>query len=447
MPLNLHAGAISQVRQKLIAYLPEVIVENQMFIQRRSALSIITADFSLPRTEKLHDSLVEYIDEFPFLEFILNTLGKELWELDRWELDANPKINELAEFADLEAVGTRLVNDFNSLPWTYLITVPLPEVLTSILRPNSEFIEITPTIRIARVTEAFKKEFPLATANKVRDRRIKGSPFGLFAMMMEETPAEWNAATLHLQIKLDGFVDMYGTTGTALQAERNVRSILGMGIANRLLDCDLRYTPNPVKAHAYVHQQQADGSWAAQTRYDLSDSVSRGIAGLKPCVLDFLDTDEKRNGWNYWRIKEIGTVIQAGLAADQTVLAGQWFFDSYCGQDQLLSFIQSMVVLEILFGDKKVSDEIGIGELISNRFAYLIGTTYEERSELIDAIRKIYKIRSQIVHSGKHRLSLEENGLFSRLRWMCRRAIDKEIDLIKASVEAKKKAIEDRSGA
>jgi hypothetical protein len=67
-----------------------------------------------------------------------------------------------------------------------------------------------------------------------------------------------------------------------------------------------------------------------------------------------------------------------------------------------------------------------------NRCAYLIGTSQEDRINLLDAFNQIYRVRSQIVHSGKHRFTADERSLFFRLRWMCRRVISKELDLLKA---------------
>lgn len=70
--------------------------------------------------------------------------------------------------------------------------------------------------------------------------------------------------------------------------------------------------------------------------------------------------------------------------------------------------------------------------LLRNRCAYLIGNSQEDRAELLEWFRKIYDVRSQIVHSGKHWLSASEFELFARLRWICRRVIRKEIDLLQA---------------
>jgi hypothetical protein len=134
-----------------------------------------------------------------------------------------------------------------------------------------------------------------------------------------------------------------------------------------------------------------------------------------------LDTDLKRKDWVSRRLQDIAAVFRSGQRADQITLASQWLFDSYSGQDQLLSFVQSMVVLEILLGDKSMSDEIGIGKLISNRVAYFIGDTHEERAQLLDDFKEIYNVRSQIVHSGKHKLSFEDYKLWGRLRGICHR--------------------------
>ena len=125
-------------------------------------------------------------------------------------------------------------------------------------------------------------------------------------------------------------------------------------------------------------------------------------------------------------------MFSGGSKSELIVLASQWLFDSYTGSDELLNYVQAMVVLEILLGDKAVSDEIGLGRLLGNRCAYLIGTTYEQRADLLRRFNNIYAVRSEIIHRGKHRLNAKELGLFHDLHWMCRRVIQREVDLLKA---------------
>src|SRR5207237_3357423 len=117
----------------------------------------------------------------------------------------------------------------------------------------------------------------------------------------------------------------------------------------------------------------------------------------------------RQTSWAKTQFEEMTTAFAGGKKSESIQLAAQWFFDgSRDGQDELLKFVQTMIVLEILLGDKKVSDEIGLNELLRNRCAYLICKSDEDRVGVLDLFSKIYAVRSQIVHSGKHRLSMEE---------------------------------------
>ena len=126
----------------------------------------------------------------------------------------------------------------------------------------------------------------------------------------------------------------------------------------------------------------------------------------------------------------MANVFSAGQKSDAILLASQWYFDSVTGPDQLLQYVQAMVTLEILLGDKASPKEIGLNELLRNRCAYLIGSSQEERTEIHKLFGEIYDVRSQIVHRGKHRLDMNERLLLGRLRLMCRRVIQEEVDLL-----------------
>jgi hypothetical protein len=147
-----------------------------------------------------------------------------------------------------------------------------------------------------------------------------------------------------------------------------------------------------------------------------------------------VQSDLTRAGLIAAKLADMQIVFTSGPKADSLILASQWMFDSHTGHDELLNYIQAMVVLEILLGDKAVSDEIGLGQLLSNRCAYSIGDSHEDRKLILQYFKDIYRIRSEIVHRGKHRLTAEEGALFSRLRWMCRRVIQNEVHLLKADL-------------
>ena len=414
-----------------------------MFIERPSAMMLAIADHILPRNGKLHDRLLEYIDSFPLSEFITETIGQELWELDRYLSNTTVNLTEIEEYTDVQALTKRLLDDFDSLPWSYELTIELPEALNNLLPAGSTVATLSPTVRLIRPSHTFIDAFPLAHPNKQRHSRLRGAESGLLStLFLNSEPAQWDKNRLYLQISAEGFIGQYGGSATSHSTERVLRSLCGLGIATNLFKVEYTYSSTPWKNQVYVHRRYPDG-WQPVTRYSLNEFIARGLSALKLQPIEgMLDTEGKRDSWTYCRLWDAGAVLQSS-AADQMLLASQWLFDSYSGQDELLSFVQSMVVLEILLGDKSISDEIGIGGLISNRVAYFIGATHEERAELLKEFKEIYKVRSQIVHSGKHRLTLHERTLFGRLRWICRKVIDKEVDLLKAGIE--KKAEEKRT--
>lgn len=141
-------------------------------------------------------------------------------------------------------------------------------------------------------------------------------------------------------------------------------------------------------------------------------------------------SEPQRRGYVKWCLEQIGMVFKAGAKGDRIRRAGRWLWDSYQGSNELLSFVQAMVAIEILLGDKEVSDLTGVTELLSNRCAYLLGSSQTERQEILETFRTIYRVRSQIVHSGKSRLSGKEQHLFFELRGLCRRVIKREMELL-----------------
>jgi len=139
---------------------------------------------------------------------------------------------------------------------------------------------------------------------------------------------------------------------------------------------------------------------------------------------------ERTKEWIRGRLPVLATALRDEEAADKILLASQWLLDGCAGSNELLSFVQTTVAMEILLGEETKSDVIGIGELLRNRCAYLIGKSRTQRDQILKDFDRIYKVRSRIVHRGKSHLTIEETVLLKQLRWMCGRVIDEEIKLI-----------------
>ena len=111
--------------------------------------------------------------------------------------------------------------------------------------------------------------------------------------------------------------------------------------------------------------------------------------------------------------------------------ASQWYFDSLCGGNDLIAFVQAMVAVEILLGGK--GETLGLTDLLANRCAYLLGSTRRERDAILRDFKAIYDTRSEIVHRGKNRLSAKDQEHLILLRILCSRVITRELSLLEVA--------------
>ena len=151
-------------------------------------------------------------------------------------------------------------------------------------------------------------------------------------------------------------------------------------MACRVLRINNTSPPQNFKSSCYVHRKHA--SWEIEKRIDLDDDINRQIYRLEVDDLDrYLDNPQKKAIHIKQEVKKITYVFTDRSMSERILRAGAWLFDSYCGHNELLSFVQATVALEIILGDKNESDRVGIGALLGNRCAYLISKTHDQREE------------------------------------------------------------------
>ncbi len=185
----------------------------------------------------------------------------------------------------------------------------------------------------------------------------------------------------------------------------------------------------PLQARLLVHRQRGD-TWEAWSSYEVPVDLSEVLGRMQISNLEGRLDAERTKEWIRGRLPVLATALRDEEAADKILLASQWLLDGCAGSNELLSFVQTTVAMEILLGEETKSDVIGIGELLRNRCAYLIGKSRTQRDQILKDFDRIYKVRSRIVHRGKSHLTIEETVLLKQLRWMCGRVIDEEIKLI-----------------
>jgi hypothetical protein len=93
----------------------------------------------------------------------------------------------------------------------------------------------------------------------------------------------------------------------------------------------------------------------------------------------------------------------------------------------LVQIVQATVALEILLGDRIEAEALGLGTLLANRLAYLTGQTPTDRQHILTEFKRLYDLRSRIVHSGKTRLDDDERQALSDLQRHMQYALHEQI--------------------
>jgi hypothetical protein len=402
-----------------------------MFLDSWSASDLRKIEASLPQGE-LRKRLEQYISETPLVDFVDETLSRELADADRYDSsspDAIP-LTEVDGYEDAKAVADRLVRDFESLPWEYMVSIPLKNKFGEVLSKEIKEFKLSDSVRLVAPDEHFRKAFP---DKKAVEKTKPSSIVSVALRQFEDLASGWGQTATYLQVRVRGFVGYYGATAPVREAIGSMKTFCGLGIALGLLTRSYAYGRRAVRTKCGIHRL-LEKKWVMERHHELKTDASAVLEDLRLARRDGNLSDEERRSWLEERLARIGSVFVHRNRAEKIVLASQWLFDSYCGDNELLSFVQTMVAMEILLGDKATSDAVGLGELLSNRCAYLIGKSQRARERILEEFRVIYDVRSQIVHRGKSRLSKREHELFSTFRDMCHQVIEEEVNLVRADI-------------
>lgn len=153
----------------------------------------------------------------------------------------------------------------------------------------------------------------------------------------------------------------------------------------------------------YLYNRSADGT------PELSSSTRRGFFGTH--WVKSLTAAEIA------LVNQLADSIALPFRSEYVALAHRHFEESFRVEDLKLQFLLLMIALEILYND-------GHQELkyrIARGCGVLLGNSSEEGAAIYDEVRKLYDLRSIVVHAGKTQ-ALDDNRVRS-LRTIVRRSV------------------------
>lgn len=419
--MEIHPECKTRLVEVLSEIIPSIQVQNNIFLDYKSLPRLEELDDILPNTGGLKENAFKYIGEKPLSVFIRERLYEKLRNSFEFDNDQHSSLIKLEGFTDQELLADELISEFDSLPWDYTLFLKLPRSLGSKL--NSLIDEIP---------FSFNDQFSLnRPSNDVYPNPPKHGSLKQFPTLdFLKKEEQWNTEDLYIKFETKGYIGLFNQTYPILDFQDLVKSFLGISVAIRIVDFENSRAGSSFESKIVTYQNLED-KWQPKGTLSFSESFSNEYEKLDIWSTWMEKLDENR--MKRIIIDDLSKIKKVFSNIDENHLllrSSQWFYDSFCNENDLLAFVQSITSIEILLGDKTTSDIIGIGELLRNRCAYLIGDTKSQRDEILNDFKRIYDTRSKIVHRGKNRLNAKERNDLFRLRWLCLRSIQEEVKLL-----------------
>lgn len=364
---------------------------------------------------KSREELQKYIREDALTLYVYDTLIDEIIENPIFK-DYNEKKEsyKICQVEDSSVLATKIINSIDNLPLKLDFIFNLGSQFSEYI---TEGLQVSKEVLLINDLSWLDDTFNLTHSIEKRNELIAKSN-NLLSIPLRP---KWENGNLYLLINSNGFVSNAVKTNTSFYVENLLKSFLGLMISNEIL----RFSYSQERIFGSQYYVFKDNVIFSKVR--LNDDFSRGLDKLilNKGLAGIINL-EKFNGTLVLSAK----LFQDNEECEKLRNACCWLFDSYCSENELLSFIQATITLEILLGDKSESDKVGLGSLLKNRCAYLLGKTSEERNIILSEFEEIYDIRSKIVHRGHPKLTNYERGLLHKVRNLAKRVIVKELELL-----------------
>lgn len=430
----IHPGLQKRIAGPLGAVLANADVWGNFMLSSETRGRIRDLDGLMPKHGPQHNRLDAIVGPHPLSQFVIGRIEEGLRPLSYEE--GTRKLSTYEGYEDPVAAAIRLAEEFSALPHHYIYSIPLTGIFRDAILDNHK-LPFSPDIRIVGGGDLLTGWLPLTTGYDKIDNYIFGT--GLLPRRKD-----WTGAFLLLNAQ--GYSADHTENEGDQRVIESIKSFFGLYMAHNLIE--RRYVPTRPAGNVRVTVHRGEGrKYNLYRQFTLDDASS--------ALIHELHFDDQKGQFDNERMKralvtELGAHVAkafvGGPEAEKVRLAGRWLFDSYAGGNQLMSFLQAMVVLEILLGDKTTSDKIGLGELLRNRCAYLLGKSAQDRAEIMAEFGKIYEVRSAIVHRGKSVIRATERPLFFKLRSYAQQVIRAELQLLPRSPHYLSAAHEDDEG-
>lgn len=415
MKADVEQALILTITEKLA----EVTVDNDLFIDRQQLNWV--SELAAKLDSGFRGKLSRYCGAQGLKEFLHAELTRRLQAKYSYKSESKKvSITSYPEFKNLLSIARETVDRLKRIPFSYRVTLGLPKTFSIPILPY-----ITPTSFDTERATIFlpgnlPDPFPLETGNPHLDS-------ALFSDWLDQSKVEEGISEerLYFSIVADGYSGGEGAKILSRQLEDDLRAFYGSAQALHIIGNYYRISEGSEKPQVIIHREEQgrpiiytsemeDELWSP--KYKLSTFF--WIDGCKSA-----DRQQEINN----KFSLISRIYDDDLFHRRLYTACIWFYRANVSARPLDALLESTIAMEVILGDEKESEGLGLTKLLRNRCAYMLGQNQAEREAILQTFTDLYRLRSAIVHSGRHRADEGERAVVTQALRLCGRIIAHEL--------------------
>ncbi len=386
---------------------------------------------------ELDDKIGEICGDLGLLDYLRFQLSREI--LAAGGVRKPSPLNLLPAYVDSIETAKRLVLGISALPHKLRICSPLPKSLSRVLFAGIEDVDIGSGTRIVHARKLHEKMSLDFASEALKKAILRKADIAVIPKDKCHFICTWHS----------GFVGNFFGNHSVQEHLDKVRALHGCLLAAGVMEEDGFFDSLP--QHAVIVHDVGTVEDGVLVYTDTADSDLNYYYENFDASFDYYgspssdDAGEDDEGGAVSRGSETLTddeqLKQADALSAIKIAFGKndysrrlftaclWLFRSNVSNRLLDVILESTIALEVLLGDREASEGLGLTNLLANRCAFLLGKTADERGALINEFKSIYAIRSQIVHSGLHKMDRKVQEASLNARDLARRIIQRELGL------------------
>jgi hypothetical protein len=301
-------------------------------------------------------------------------------------------------FTDHLALAKYVVDELKTLPWSYQILVRGPAYVKAGSSRNPLKVKISDQLNLVS-SDIIKKTLSFSSGNPDIDDWMWKSSLPREKRKLAE---QW----LYFVFNYTGYISPGQGSKISGMLTDELRAFYGRCLAHGLL-------------HPYGSHRED-----AIALIILGASADGIIVPLGTMDSDVRGATSFYTSGNLGRAFRSSEKLQAALSPIQSTFscgnsarlktAAMWLLRAHMSQKPIDKVLESAITLEVLLGDREMSDKIGLTKLMANRCAYALGKSQRDRADIIQFFLDFYRLRSDVVHTGRLNMDEGEESLVDR---------------------------------